>query len=170
MSSHLAAFEAPHERKTEMLPRKLCHDDVGKAGIVDTIRPACRIDDAVFSMWPMSNSGLPSAPLLCKCRVRLGSCRCIGLQSRPQLHWRNSSHRYRVGWSGDCCRPGDHGDHAAPTALCDTREKEFASSPFSYVLDPTARLVVTGGRLPKARHIIVAYLSNACQILLKIVN
>jgi hypothetical protein len=47
-----------------MLPRKLCHDDVGKAGIVDTvdvdtIRPACRIDDAVFSMWPMSDSGLP---------------------------------------------------------------------------------------------------------------
>lgn len=133
LSSHLAAFEAPHERKTEMLPRKLCHDDVGKAGIVDTIRPACRIDDAVFSMWPMSNSGLPSAPLLCKCRVRLGSCRCIGLQSRPQLHWRNSSHRYRVGWSGDCCRPGDHGDHAAPTALSDTREKGFASSPSSCV-------------------------------------
>lgn len=55
LSSHLAAFEAPHERKTEMLPRKLCHDDVGKAGIVDTvdvdtIRPACRVDDAVFSM------------------------------------------------------------------------------------------------------------------------
>jgi hypothetical protein len=31
-------------------------------------------------------------------------------------------------------------------------------------------LVVTGGGLPKARHIIVAYLSNARQILLKIVN
>ena len=27
--------------------------------------------------WPMSDSGLPSAPPLCKCRVRLGSCRGV---------------------------------------------------------------------------------------------
>ena len=38
-----------------MLPRKTRHADVGKTGIVDTvdvdtIRPACRVDDGVFSM------------------------------------------------------------------------------------------------------------------------
>jgi hypothetical protein len=44
-----------------MLPRKLCHDDVGKTRVVDTdtIRPACRVDDGVFSSWPISDSGSP---------------------------------------------------------------------------------------------------------------
>jgi hypothetical protein len=53
LSSHLAAFEAPHERKTEMLPRKLCHGDVGKVGIVDTEN--CKLNaidpSKIFELW-----------------------------------------------------------------------------------------------------------------------
>jgi hypothetical protein len=63
LSSHLA-FEPPHERKIYCYHEKLCHDDVGKIGIVDTadvdtIRPACRVDDDVFSMLADQRSGLP---------------------------------------------------------------------------------------------------------------
>jgi hypothetical protein len=75
-----------------------------------------------------------------------------------------------VGWSGGCCRPGDHGDRAAPTALSDTREKGFVSSLSSCVSTPAARLVATGRGLPKARQKTVAHLSNVRQTLLKIVN
>lgn len=54
----------PKNARFMMLPRKLCHDDVGKTGIVDTfdvdtIRSACRVDMVFSACWLICDSGLP---------------------------------------------------------------------------------------------------------------
>jgi hypothetical protein len=54
----------PTNARFIMLPRKLCHDDVGKTGIVDTvdvdkIRPAGRVEMVFSACWLISDSGLP---------------------------------------------------------------------------------------------------------------